>query len=253
MPICIRRADALFITDVMLEVKFIGPPLEKGPLPAVFYFALSANDSLYLDPYNQPANFLNNGEMRVFSVTLPGHDILPATEALSFWSTEVKKDHDVLDKFTTQIADYIQELIDKQLIVPEKFGVMGLSRGVFIAAYVAAKLPQIPYILGFAPLTRLEHIVEFHGMDVDRWNLIHLADKLYNRSIRFYIGNHDMRVGTENSFELISLLAETAYQNQIRSSPIELIVSPSIGRHGHGTSPEIFRQGTDWLRTRVFQ
>ena len=37
-----------------LEVYFTGPPIEEGPRPALFYFALSGHQSLTLDPFNQP-------------------------------------------------------------------------------------------------------------------------------------------------------------------------------------------------------
>ncbi len=227
----------------MLEVKLLGPPLETGPLPAVFYFALSANDSLYTDPFNQPALFLQSNQVRIFSVTLPAHDLLPPTEALSSWAKKV----DSIEIFISEVAAYIHELLQNNTLT--KVGVMGLSRGVFIAAHVAAKVPQIGHLLGFAPLTGLSHLEEFAGMNVEHWNLTHLSKHLYNRRIRCYIGNHDTRVGTQNCFEWIVSLAKTAYHHGIRSAPLELVISPSIGRFGHGTSPETFRQGTSWLRT----
>jgi hypothetical protein len=235
----------------MLEIKFLGPPLEAGPLPAVFYFALSANDSLYTDPFNQPAQLLANAGLRVFTATLPGHDTLPPTEALRLWADEIRKGNDFIDKFTTQAAAYIEMLFEKNIVPAGKLAVMGLSRGVFIAAHVAAKVPQIQTLLGFAPLTQLKGAEEFQGLDVDKWNLTHLADKLYNRTVRCYIGNHDTRVGTDHCFEFISTLADTAADRQLRSSPIELIIGPSIGRYGHGTSPEVFRQGTDWVISKL--
>lgn len=237
MPISIPRVNAQLTIVAMLEVKFLGPPLDAGPLPTVFYFALSANDSLFTDPYNQPAVFLSQQGVRVFSMTLPGHDILPATEALSFWAKETNTLNTFLDEVTEYITHY----------PATKIGVMGLSRGVFIAAHVAARVPKITHLLGFAPLTGLGNIVEFEGMDVSEWDLTHLSEKLYNRTVRCYIGNHDTRVGTENCCQFITKLAKTAYHHGLRSSPIELIISPSIGRFGHGTSPETFKQGTDWL------
>lgn len=226
----------------MLEVKFIGPPLEQGPLPAIFYFALSAHDSLYLDPFNQPVECLKNSDVRIFSITLPGHDHLPATEALTFWTDELKKGNDVVAAFTDEVATYITELVSQKIALPEKIGVMGLSRGAFIAAHVAAKVPQIQHILGFAPLTRF---------GTDSWDLSHLSDKIYNRTIRFYIGNHDTRVGTDHCSTLIVKLADTAFQNGIRTSPIDLIIGPSIGRDGHGTSPKIFQEGALWMQEKL--
>ena len=57
---------------------FVGPPLEEGPFPTLIYFALSAEDSLQCDPFNQPVQFLEGLPLRIFSITLPGaeHPVL---------------------------------------------------------------------------------------------------------------------------------------------------------------------------------
>jgi hypothetical protein len=235
----------------MHKVEFLGPPLDTGPLPAVFYFSLSAHDSLHLDPYNQPAIYLSSPDLRIFSVSLPGHDTLPPTQALRFWADEILHGRDVISAFVQEVVSYIRHLIDQQVVLPEKIGVMGLSRGVFIASHVAAHLPEIKHILGFAPLSRLSTVQEFQDLDVDRWNLTHLAEKIYNRNVRCYIGNRDVRVGTGACCDFISALANTAFEQKISSSPIELIIGPSHGHKGHGTSPAIFRQGAAWLEKKL--
>ncbi|MEK7340133.1 MAG: hypothetical protein AABZ92_05425, partial [Verrucomicrobiota bacterium] len=53
-------------SDIQLE--YLGPSVDLGPLPAVFYFALSARDSLLLDPFNQPAVYLSQFPLRIFSI-----------------------------------------------------------------------------------------------------------------------------------------------------------------------------------------
>ncbi|MDN3509058.1 MAG: hypothetical protein P0S93_03435 [Candidatus Neptunochlamydia sp.] len=45
------------------------------------------------------------------------------------------------------------------------------------------------------------------------------------------------------AFSFISKLAVEAHKNRIRSSPIELLIGPSICYKGHGSSPEIFKVG----------
>jgi esterase FrsA len=235
----------------MHKTEFLGPPLDTGPLPAVFYFSLSAHDSLHLDPYNQPAIYLGSPALRIFSISLPGHDTLPPTQALRFWADEIHHERDVIHAFVQEVAAYIRHLIDQHVIDPEKIGAMGLSRGAFIASHVAAVVPEIKHILGFAPLTRLANVQEFQNLDVERWDLTQLTEKLYNRNVRCYIGNRDMRVGTKGCFEFISALSNTAFNQKISSPPIELIIGPSIGHKGHGTSPEVFRQGAAWLEKKL--
>jgi len=239
----------------MLE--FLGPPLDaplnEGPLPAVFYFSLSAHDSLHVDPYNQPALDLSKQALRVFSLSLPGHDTLPPTEALQVWVREIEQGRDVIQTFVHEAAGHIRHLIAGQVIDPKRLGVMGLSRGVLIGSHLAAIVPEIKHILGFAPLTRLADVEEFQHLETSRWDVAHLADKIYDRNIRFYIGNRDIRVGTASCFQSISALANTAYDHQISSPPIELVITPSIGHKGHGTSPEIFRQGAAWMENKLLR
>ncbi|MCK4934598.1 MAG: alpha/beta hydrolase, partial [Simkaniaceae bacterium] len=113
----------------------------------------------------------------------------------------------------------------------------------------------IQSILGFAPLTKLSNANEFaeiktrphiRSLDLDMQ-----IEALANRSIRFYIGNRDRRVGTTHCFDLVKTLAEEAYKKRISSSPIELIVGPSIGYQGHGTSDETFSDGALWIKNKL--
>jgi len=225
----------------MLDAQWLGPPLNQGPKPAIFYFALSANDSLYLDPFNQPAIALQESDIRVFSITLPGHDHLPKETAMSFWEEEWKSGRHPLEIFIQKVGEYITDLMHQKIIT--RCGVMGLSRGGYIAAHVAARVPSIQTILGFAPLTQLSYMPS--------WNLHQLNDKLYSKTIRCYIGNRDVRVGTEKTFAWLCSLTNTAFEKGIQAAPIELIMTPSIGREGHGTAPEIFKAGALWLASQV--
>jgi hypothetical protein len=218
-------------TKKIIAPQYIGPPLDAGAKPAVFYFALSAKDSLFLDPYNQPVKVLETADMRIFSVTLPGHDILPPQAALETWTLEV------MESFFEEVCLHINDLIHKKIIT--SCAVMGLSRGVFVAAHVAARLPSIQTLLGFAPLTELASLP---GMDLET-----LSEKLFSKTIRCTIGSRDVRVGTEKTFSWLFKLADLAFQKGLRTSPIELIMTPSIGKDGHGTSPETFRAGAEWL------
>jgi hypothetical protein len=234
----------------MNAFEFIGPPLEAGPLPAVFYFALSASDSLHLAPYNQPALILASHSIRVFSISLPHHVDNPHL-ALKKWAEALKNGEDIISSYCEKIKQLIESLVQKNIILPGRIGVMGLSRGGLIACLVAAKIAYIPYILGFAPVTTLNTLHEFQDLDVSKFNLINNVKDLSNRALRFYIGNRDLRVGTANCMQLIQNLVEDANKQTISSAPIELIVSPSIGHQGHGTSPEIFKNGAYWLACKL--
>lgn len=230
----------------------VGPPLDLGPLPAVFYFALSAEDSLLTDPYNQPVQFLSDQMIRVFSLTLPAHEAnLSPLDALQTWADDLSKGIDPLQTCIDQIRLSLSFAIQNRFVDPHKVAIAGLSRGGLIATFAAAIEPRFRYILAFAPLTQLALAKEFQELQhlplVQSYNAIKLAPELAGRPTRFYIGNRDKRVSTESCFALTMALVEEAHKKGVRSPLVELILSPSIGQMGHGTAPEIFRDGAKWL------
>ncbi|HAB99335.1 MAG TPA: alpha/beta hydrolase [Parachlamydiales bacterium] len=229
-----------------------GPALDHGPLPAVFYFALSGQDSLCLDPYNQPVQFLSGQMLHVFSLTLPAHEAgLSPHQALRVWADDLSKGIDSLQVCIDQIQLALDFVINQGFVDPKRVAIAGLSRGGLIAACAAAEEPRFRYLLAFAPLTKLALAKEFSLLKenplVASYDAEKKAELLADRRVRLYIGNRDVRVSTEACYAFAMALVEKAHEAHIRSAPIELIISPSIGQMGHGTSPEIFRQGAHWL------
>ncbi len=240
------------VLDGGKKVSYVGPDIAEGPLPSFFYFALSEEESLLIDPYNQPAQFLMEKPMRTFSFSIPGHgpDLDPR-KAIGIWADEFKKGNDILTPFIEMCAESIQEMHELGLLPNNKIATGGLSRGAFIAAHIAARVPEITHLLGFAPLTQLNMTNEFVDLEnnalAKSLNLENIADEICGRNIRFYIGNRDLRVGTDRTFSLVKKLSERAFEKGIRSSPIEMIITPSIGHMGHGTAQHVFKKGMDWL------
>ncbi|HEV8051853.1 MAG TPA: prolyl oligopeptidase family serine peptidase [Parachlamydiaceae bacterium] len=229
-----------------------GPPLNHGPLPSIFYFSLSGEESLGLEPYNQPAVFLSEQGLRVFSLTLPGHeDAFPHQHAIKEWGKILTTGKNVIDEFIETCIQALDFLISQNYVDENYIGVAGLSRGAYIAAQLAAKDERINVILGFAPLTRLETIKGFIELAdpllLSEHSLEKLIPDLINKKLRFYIGNYDSLVGTQHCFSFIHALTECAYQKNRRFPSVELNIYPSIGHKGHGTPPEIFDSGSLWL------
>jgi len=235
-----------------LPLFHLGPPLDLGPLPAFFYFFVSGPDTLTLDPGNQPVQFLHGKMIRVFSLTLPGHEAdLPPDNAMNVWAEDIAKGNETLSSFFDSAIQAVDFAIRERFVDPEKMGIGGLSRGGFAAAHVAARDERFKFLLGFAPLTQLSLLKEFSSLRdhplVANLGLERLAPALAKRNTRLYIGNRDMRVGTRSCFDFAMALTEAAHEQKIRSPHVECIISPSIGKEGHGTPPEIFRQGAAWM------
>jgi pimeloyl-ACP methyl ester carboxylesterase len=228
----------------MIPFVFRGPALDQGPLPALFYFSLSGEASLSTPPYNNPVTSLEGSALRIFSVDLPFHtsDAKP-DEALRRWLDEPSP----LPPFFEQVVELIDHLIATHVVDPKRLAVAGLSRGAFVATHIAALEPRIGTILGYAPLT---------GPSINlslpqELSLIHLAERLIGRHLLFTIGNRDTQVSTRACYEFVDALTELSFESGLRSPPVELVICPSIGRHGHGTSPETFELGADYIRRRL--
>ncbi len=241
-----------------LEIYHSGPDLQEGPLPAFFYFALSGEESLALDPFNRPVIFLKNRRIRTFSFTLPfhGHGRSPA-EAMELWTREFDRGSDFFIEFLDHAGKNIDFLLEQGYIDPDRISIGGLSRGAYIATHIAARNPLIQSLVGFAPLTKFGFLRKSEK-DPEKaigetFDLVHLAEKLVGKNIRFYIGNRDVLTGTEECFAFIQKVAEVSYQKGVRTPQTELIISPSIGHKGHGTSPEIFDSGAKWILDRLEQ
>ena len=237
------------IAEVRPNLFHLGPPLDHGPLPTIFYFALSGPDSLSLDPFNQPVQFLQDKWIRFFSMTLPAHEEgLSPHNALTVWAEEIAKGRDPLTPFFDEALQAVDYAVKQKLADPHKLGIAGLSRGGFVASHLAAREERFKAILQFAPLTRLSKAKDFEAIKdhplVHALDVFPLAKQLSNRHIRFYIGNKDTRTHTKSCFDFAMQLVE---HSTLRSPQIELILTPSIGQMGHGTSPEAFRQGAEWL------
>ena len=116
---------------------------------------------------------------------------------------------------------------------------------------VVAKYQNVRASVSFAPMTKLTMAKEFESLQENEMakalNLESHLEALCPQIMRFYIGNRDTRIGTDRCFQLVESLANAAFEQNLRSPPIEMIVSPSIGHMGHGTSKVTFESGADWL------
>lgn len=219
--------------------RYVGRLLDKGPLPAVIYLALTAEQSLELDPFNQFVTFLTADQQamfRVFSVTLPFHTPEMSENAAAFekWASTYMAGGDLVSGFVRKVSSTLDEFIRDGYIAANEVYVAGLSRGGLLAAHLAVANPNVRACLGFSPVTVLHHLEEFSDVEIAperarrkiRRASLHNDDViggLVSIPVRFYMGNSDTRVGTRNAFELIHLLAERAVKKGIRS-PHEFIM-----------------------------
>ena len=230
-----------------LTFTYFGPDLFWGAMPSVLYFSIDAHSSLCVDPFNQPIIPMQNHSMRVFSCDLPEHgaDLDPHT-ALTRWAERYQNGENVIQDFISKVSRFIDHL-EKEGIVDHRLGVMGLSRGAFIAAHLAALNSKIKHIVGFAPLSDLRKAKEFKDLPESirlPSPIMDLKECFLKTSLKCFIGNQDTRVSTHRALETIVHLCDFALEKGVKSPPIEIDVYPSIGHMGHGTPPHVFEQGS---------
>lgn len=230
------------------DICFVGQDLEKGPLPAFFYFSILGFDSLNLPPYNSPVQYFEGTNCRIFSFDLPFHE--DKFQAMEAWAEHMRKGESVIEDFLDITSAQINWMIGERWIDPTKMVSGGLSRGGFIATHLAAREKRISHVLGFAPITRLKEVQAFKDLDTSALDLTQL-ELTHLQGLRFYIGNRDQTVSTDACYEFIRNLAEKAHEKRARNCLVELRITPSIGLGGHGTSPEIFEEGALWLRNKI--
>lgn len=223
--------------------------MHAGALPAVIYFALTAEQSIELDPFNQFVRYvLSDADMdatcidaagapcRVFSVTLPYHtsDMRDNENAFTHWASVYEHGGDLVGGFVRRVSESLNELIANGYICAHSVYAAGLSRGGLMAAHLAVRNEHVCACLGFAPVTVLSDLVEFSNVSnlrgrekMDKACLLHddVVQGLAPLPVRFYMGNFDRRVGTRNAFELTHLLAERAVMDLgVRSPPHEFVM-----------------------------
>jgi len=200
---------------------FVKEPKEHPAVSTIFYFSLSAEDSLSLSPFCHPVDSLLKKGISVISTTLPHHE----DNARPYGIQEIwGKDKHILKEFIERLQESIEE-IKKHYSPP--FGAMGLSRGSFIALHLASQCKDISSICCFAPMLSLKD-------DLDL-SLPTLASKLLSKNIHIFIGDNDTLVNTNKVI---------AFGHEINA---KITLYPSIGRNGHGTPDERFEEGAAWL------
>lgn len=233
-----------------LKIYAKGSSLDEGPLPAFFYFALSGEESLSLDPFCQPVSFASELPMRCFSFTLPFHETgYPRSHAMNLWAKSFEEGSSLIEDFFYKAIENIDFLIHSNVIDKRHIAIGGLSRGGFVATQIAARHHKIGLLLGHAPLINLKDLSEFNTQDINLlFDCRDLIPRLLDKKVFFLIGNHDTRVQTSTCCNFIEKLASAMHAQGKRSPQAELHLFPSIGHQGHGTPPEIFKQGIEWIK-----
>lgn len=233
-----------------IRFQMIGPDISQGPLPTIFYFAVTALETLTVEPFAQALLGLDLTRLRVMSVSTPGHHEPGAYhEAIGKWVSSYKEGNDQLGIFFERVAAGIEDLAKRGYLLSHQVALMGLSRGALVATHIALRLPFVAPVVGFAPMIALSQTQEGLKQNLKECShdLIHHVDALVKLPITYYVGNRDMLINSQAVVNLILKVADRAHALGGRQLPYELHLFPSIGYKGHGTPLEVFRTGSERL------
>ena len=118
-----------------------------------------------------------------------------------------------LELFLQKLEDTILQMLSLKIIDPKQFGVLGLSRGGFIAGHIASRIQEISTCVVYAPLTRFAAIKEFSSLLppslLDCLDLTLCKKNLCQKKIKAYISNRDTRVNTDFCFAWIQFFSSS--------------------------------------------
>lgn len=163
-------------------------------------------------------------------------------QALQKWATLYASGADPVSNFIRRVSQALDDLVDAGYVSPNAAVVTGLSRGALLAGLLAAKNRHVRACVGFAPVTVLADLDEFHQIrekassKLARASLMDpvVMKALLRMPLRFYMGNLDRRVGTRNAFEVVHQLAEQASKMEgVRSPPHEFVMYCRYGLASH--------------------
>lgn len=242
---------------------YLGPHVEEGMLPALFYFSLSGKESLELEPYNHVPQTLQKERMRTFSLTLPGHEEgRNKFHAMKYWAEQIKEGNYLIEEFLMQADEAIHWLIAEEIIDPLRIAVSGLSRGGLIAGLLASKNKNISTFVGFAPVVDLSVLEDFSDFRDNRrlWERLHpitlvsvIEQLTHLRHLRFYIATLDEKVNTDSCYHFIKEMSHKVHQKRAKHCYVELFLTPPLGYKGHGTAPHIFEEGAALIKRQLLR
>lgn len=201
----------------------------------VFFFSLSASDSLNLSPFCHPVDTLLDNGLHVISTTLPDHENNNRPYPISdIWGGKTN----TIEQFLNDLQTSILEISS---IFPPPYGAMGISRGGFIALHLASMMKEISSVCCFSPMLSVK----------EKLSIFPIKKHLTTKKIHFFVGHNDTLINTKDVINLSHEITSLAQEKKQHNVNIQTTIFPSIGRHGHGTPDPIFQQGAQWITNNL--
>ncbi len=228
----------------------------KSPAPTLLIVAHGFEEMRRQQVYTQVAAILAPHGWISVIVEPPCHgdDVRPGEPVqLEGWRHRLEKGEEFISAFTAKARGILDFLITDKITDPERVAVCGTSRGGFLAYHLAATDPRIKAAGGISPVTRLTALREFttttHRVQADQLNVATLGPKLAGRAIWLSIGNHDVRVDTDDAIAFTRAVVNATARPDAPNAviPVELLVAPAPG---HTKIDQAHERLAEWLMHR---
>jgi hypothetical protein len=168
-----------------------------GSGPIVVVLAMDMQQTLYASETTDTiVSRLLSAGYSVLSLDLPCHgaDVEPGVNPLDRWAQRIAAgDKDIFLSFCAGLTGVLDEL------GAQKVGIVGISRGAYVAITCAAYSERFRDLALEIPLTDLNYLTEFKSLPVDEtlFGTDQYIPYINDRVSLVRIGKDDMRVGTE--------------------------------------------------------
>lgn len=261
LALCAQSADGAVpvraVTPSGVQYQYLST-VRSGPL--VMVFATTASESLSGKFTGAVDALVRSGHV-VASLDLPCHveaaervsrtrDVMAAyrsrdVQGLGCWAAAVRStSEDVFLPFLEAVSEAISDLQARGLTTGQRVGVLGVSRGGYVALRAAVANSRIAAAAVLAPVTHLGVLKEFSNVSVgDQYDLVKLSWALAGKSLFLQIGSNDRRVGTGSALRLVDGVIAASGE---ASPDLTVMVTPTPG---HQSSEH--EKASEWLRARL--
>ena len=227
-----------------------------APVPTLFVFAIGIDAMRQDERYTEAGRLLARDGWLYVTLDPPCHgdDRRPdEPERLSGWARRVKQGQPLMEPFVERCVDALDYLVDQGYTDPRRVAASGTSRGGFCALHFAAADSRVRAVAGISPVTNLRALREFQGVSAEQTqdlNVSALVPQLIGRPIWLGIGNHDLRVGTDDCLAFArAIVADWRRRDPgAKEIPVETVVAPS---DGHRAIDGAYQLATRFLRHHV--
>lgn len=188
------------------------------------------------DKYSDASTVFRNAGYTLIAIDVPCHGKDAKKKeptGLTCWNKRANDSKtDIFLPYISKLQNVLAAVKEKGIADASAIGVLGVSRGGYLAMRVASEIPEVTFVIAMAPVTDIFRLSEFKESKAPKelYSLKASYPNLAKKHIFIQINNDDDRVGTMEALSFI-----TGVTKSINTKDVDLmaILTP---KKGHSTS-----------------